>query len=269
MVFQEILFLSISFIILYFLYRAYIYLTELESCDCAPFKYVENLRNIELIYLVLIVIGIFMKIVYLMTNYDFVKKIMNNSSSFVTFCLVTYACFVSIVFVWYLYNIYEFNTNLKSTCECSNGWQNNILYVHALYMSMPIILGILSVLFDYKVNISLLVLIGIVIFGIFLYENYVIKSGITVETYMGMLKDYQESNNVFFPKKIEENTLTRFETTSKMPDIDYSPKIAQPNQKYRQIHPDEYPQFEDSTGIHTPLSSHESIINQVRQKMVY
>jgi hypothetical protein len=91
------------------------------------------------------------------------------------------------------------------------------------------------------------------------------------ETFLGLLGDYQNSNNVFFPNKYQENknTLTHFETITKKENIDYSPHVAQPNQKYRQIHPDEYPTKDDSEFIQTPLSTHESIVNQLRNKLEY
>lgn len=241
----------------------------MESCKCAPQKAVENIRNIEMIYLVFILIGIFTKVVCLLSNCSIPKFITKGTSQYtlpLLFFTFSYMFGMISIFALYVYNIYEFHNSLKSNCKCSNGWQNNILYVHALYMSVPILLLVLSVLYDFKVNTSLLVLVFIYIIGIYLYENYVIKKGITVESYVSILKDYQESNNVFVPNNYHETSELK---PSIVDDTKYSPNIAQPNQKYRQIKPEEYPTKDNSYGIQTPLSSHESIVNKLRKKLEY
>jgi hypothetical protein len=129
-------------------------------------------------------------------------------------------------------------------------------------MAAPIIMTLIGSMYNFKVNTSLLVLVFIFIFGVYFYEHYVIKKGKNVENYLSMLGAYQNSNSVFVPNKFENSS------KNKTAD-DYSPQVAQPNQKYRQIHPDEYPTNKYSDKIQTPLSSHEMVVKELRKKMNY
>ena len=44
---NEISMILITLIVGYFVYRAYVYLGNLDNCDCAPKKQVQNLKMIE------------------------------------------------------------------------------------------------------------------------------------------------------------------------------------------------------------------------------
>ena len=262
MLLQEIIFLFVSFVIFYFLYRAYSYLTDLESCDCAPVPYVTNLRQIEFIYLAIVLFGILFKVIFLLTDFDIMDSLIKNTSPIASVAVVAYIIAMFFIFIWYMYNVLLYQQTLDGKCTCSNGWQNNILYVHALYMALPIIMTMLGVLYEFKVNTSLLVIILIFVAVIYLYENYIIKSGKAKEGYASMLGNYEESDRVYQANKYSEGGVP-------VVPKDFSPSVAQPNQSYRQIRPDEYVNKSEEGRIYAPLSTHENIVRTLRQKLNY
>lgn len=267
MVIQEIVFLFISFIIFYFLYRAYEYLSDLESCACAPTTSVKNLQHIEMIYLVIIACGILFKLLFLLTNLDLYKILEKNMHPTISILVIAYVVVMFGIFFWYVYNIFEYNKALQASCACTNAWQNHILYIHALYMAAPILLTLIGLLNKFKVNTSLFVLIMIFVFIVYLYENFIVKTGRDKEAMSNMLLgNYEDAMGVYDPTKYSsESTIDESlnKTTTETPIQKYLPQIAQPNQKYKQIRPDEYPQ-DTSVRIQAPLSSHENIVRKMR-----
>jgi hypothetical protein len=67
---------------------------------------------------------------------------------------------------------------------------------------------------------------------------------------------------VYDPTKYSSESIID-ESLEETPVQKYLPQIAQPNQKYKQIRPDEYPQ-DTSVRIQAPLSSHENIVRKMR-----
>lgn len=268
MVIQEIVYLLISFIIFYFLYRAYEFLTHLESCDCAPASVVKNLESIEIIYLVIILMGIVFKILFLLADIDLIKVLEKNMSPIISVLVVSYIFAMFAIFVWYIYNILEYNNALKDSCQCTNAWQNNIFYVHALYMAAPILMAIIGALNDFKVNTSLFVLVVLFVFIVYLYENYVIQIGKKTQENMtdmqtNMLKEYEKAMGVFNPAVYNSRSEFDAAATAVAATRRYLPQVAQPNQSYRQRHPSEYP-TDPSVRINAPISSHENIVRKMR-----
>ena len=74
-VMNEIGFMFIALIVAYFIYRAYAYLGDLDSCKCAPQSIVQNLKMTELYYLMIILGGILFNMIYLVFNIDYSKLI--------------------------------------------------------------------------------------------------------------------------------------------------------------------------------------------------
>lgn len=260
----EISLIIIAFIIAYFIYRAYSYLGNLDNCNCAPLKIVQRLKMIELYYLCVILGGIIFNIVYLIFNMDYTKIVTKYNYLVEVFVLYILSLFG--FYIYYVYNVIEFKQNLDPECGCANKWQNDIIYVHVLYLSLPILLTILSALFNFKLNTSVITLFIVSIVIIYYYENYIIKHGKTTESMVSMLDNY--SNMVFKPKIYEENG-SPFSTKDHAlnPDYgDFSPHVGQPLQKYHQMRPNEYP-IVNTDIIQTPLSTHESIVLEYRKKM--
>ena len=76
---NEISIILIALIFGYFIYRAYVYLGNLDNCDCAPKKIVQHLKMIELYYLFMILAGLVFNIVYLIFNIDYSKLVSKNN----------------------------------------------------------------------------------------------------------------------------------------------------------------------------------------------
>jgi hypothetical protein len=261
---HEISVIFIALIVAFFIYRAYAYLGNLDNCKCAPTKIVQNLKMIELYYLFIVLAGIVFNIIYLIFNINYTKLISKNS--YLVGFIMIYILSVFGVYLFYIYNVIEFKSQLDPKCGCANQWQNNIIYIHVLYLSLPIILTILSALFKFKINISIITLSLVILAAIYFYEQYLVGEGKIKESMVSMLGNY--SDMVFEPTIYDQDG-TPYDNGPQNPNYgDFSPKIGQPLQQYHQMRPEEYPSFFLTENIiQTPLSSHEAIIKDYRSKM--
>ena len=135
----------VSLIIIYFLYAAYDYGTQLSSCNCAE-SVKSNITNIKYTEIFLIV----MQVVGILIN------IFNYKMSLQYFPLfIIYLIAIFIILVVFIYNIIVFVSKTDS-CYCTNTWQKHILYVQAVVYSISslvIMLGVI-VLIRIKSNID-------------------------------------------------------------------------------------------------------------------
>jgi len=259
---NEIGVIFIALIVAYFIYRAYAYLGDLDSCKCAPQSIVQNLKMIELYYLMIILGGILFNLIYLIFNIDY-SKLVSKYKYLVGF-IILYVVSLIAVYVYYIYNVIEFRSKLDPSCKCANQWQNNIMYLHVLYLTLPIIFILLSALFKFEINTSVLTLVFVSLVAIYLYEKFLIGDGKLTESMKSMLGNY--SDMVFEPTIYNQNGLP-YENPDNSNVTEFSPNVAQPLQQFRQLRPDEYPVAPDNDTIQTPLSSHEAIVKEYRSKM--
>jgi len=263
---HEISLLFIALIIAYFIYRAYAYLGNLDKCNCAPTKIVENLKMIELYYLCILLAGVIFNIIYLIYNLNYTKLFSENR--YLVALVVLYVLSIFGFYLYYVYNVIEFKMQLDPNCACTNQWQNNIIYLHVLYLSLPIVLTILSALFKFKINTSVITLVIVLLVSIYYYEQYLVNTGKTTESMMSMLGNYKDM--VFEPKIYDDNGVPFDpEDSNKNPHYgDFSPRVGQPLQKYHQKRTKEYPESKPNMGdnIFAPLSTHESIVLEYRKK---
>ena len=263
---HEFSLMFIALIVAYFIYRAYAYLGNLDNCKCAPKKIVNNLKMIELYYLIIILGGILFNVVYLIFNIDYTQLF--TKYKYLVGFIVIYILSVFGVFLYYVYNVIEFKSKLDPKCACANQWQNDIIYLHVLYLSLPIILTILSALFKFKINTSVVTLVIVALVAIYYYEQYIVSKGKITESMISMLGSYTK---MVFEPTIYNNEAQPFDVKNgaKNPDYgDFATYVAQPLQQYHQMHPDEYPASEPYMGdlIYTPLSTHESIMMEFRKQ---
>lgn len=260
---NEIGVMFIALIVAYFIYRAYAYLGSLESCQCAPQSIVQNLKMIELYYLLVILAGIVFNIVYLIFNLDYTQLV--SKYKYLVGFIIVYVLSVFGFYLYYIYNVIEFKAQLKPDCACANQWQNNIIYLHALYLSLPIILTILSALFKFEINTSIITLVIVFLISIYLYEKYLMNNGKTTESMRSMLGNYADM--VYEPTIYNDNGKPYDGAVTNPNFNNFLPSSAQPLQEYRQIKPDEYPQYTENEYnlLQTPLSMHEKIVLDYRK----
>jgi len=251
---QQFVSLFISIVILYFVYRAYDYLGNLEKCNCAPQVYIERLKWVEIAYLVVYLTGIIANVLSMLTGIEFV---MNSTVAFGYFI-----CILGL-YVYFVYNLYEYRQQLKPSCECSNQWQNNIMYVQALYLSLPILLLVLGYVLGFS-SVPFLVLIAVIILVIYFYEKFLVETGKQKEnikeSMLTRLGIYD--NMVMQPDLFSDACNTRVDRVN-----DFSPKHGQPTQKYRQAKPCEAPAPKEGQ-IMTPYSTHETIVRGYRKNVL-
>ena len=151
----------ISLIVLFFLYRAYTYLGSLDKCECISKVYPKHLLHAELFFITLSVIGIAISIV---SNIYGKNIVVLPPAAMGMFALVILS-----VYIYFIYNAFEFSKTVKESCDCSNKWQKDIIYIQAIYYSIPIILIFALLLFSSQLFLSLFVMfsIGVLVY----YEN--------------------------------------------------------------------------------------------------
>jgi len=150
-----------SLIILFFLYRAYTYLGSLDKCECISKVYPQNLLHAELFIITLSVIGIASSIV---SNFYGKNIIVLPPALMGLFALI-----ILCVYIYFIYNAFEFSKTVKESCDCSNKWQKDIIYIQAIYYSIPIILIFALLLFSSQLFLLVFLLfsIGVLVY----YEN--------------------------------------------------------------------------------------------------
>jgi len=253
---QEFISLAISLVILYFVYRAYEYLGNLESCNCAPLDSIEQLKWIELAYLVIYVLGIFGNVIRLL----FGKSITETIPIGVQFI---YMIAMLGLFGYFLYNLYEYNSQLNKGCKCSNQWQNMILNVQALYLGLPIIMAVLGYFLGFS-TVPFLVMIAVIILVIYFYEKFVVETGKYSET----MKESMVSRLGIYDNMVMQPDLFSDVCAGTTKVDDFSPHVGQPTQRYRQAKPCEAPAPKEGQ-ILTPYSSHETVVRGYRKQQVY
>jgi len=149
---MNILSILSSLFIIFILYLAYNYTVDLENCKCAD-SVKENIyyiKNLELVLILLQVFGILSNVFS-----DYIKS---NMFKILPFFMI-YMIALLIILIVFIYNVYVFTTNTAS-CDCTNVWQKNILYIQSILYSISSIalLFIFGFLFKFSDKVKSLLL---------------------------------------------------------------------------------------------------------------
>jgi hypothetical protein len=257
---QQFISLAISLVILYFVYRAYDYLGNLESCNCAPKVYIERLKWTELAYLVVFLIGIIGTVLGLLFGIE-----LNGIP--VALALIYFIGILGL-FVFFLYNLYQYIQQLNPSCDCSNQWQNMILYVQALYLGLPIIMMVLGYFLGFS-SVPFLVMIAVIVLLIYFYEKFVVETGSSSQSMKeSMISRLGIFDNMAMQPDLFSDVCTKNKAIYADADADFSPNVGQPMQRYKQAKPCEAPVPKDGQ-ILTPYATHETIVRGYRNELNY
>lgn len=132
----------IAGIILAFVYyKAYEYLDNLRSCNCAP-KELSTLKNLEMFFIILTVFFTVVNVLKLISNKT---KLIPNGSDFIITAI--YLFFMLAIQIVYIYNVYVYIYSTNG-CACMDQWQKYILYIQSIFYSLfPILIVIGLLLF--------------------------------------------------------------------------------------------------------------------------
>jgi hypothetical protein len=125
-----------SIFVLIFIYFAYSYVKNLDNCKCVSFlkDNIDNIKNIELFLISIQVIGIVMNIGTYLFGFDIKKFAKTNYKPMMLF-LGIYLIVLVTILINFIYNVYEFGTNIPKDCDCADKWQRDILYIQAVIYS--------------------------------------------------------------------------------------------------------------------------------------
>ena len=133
--------LCFSFVVLFFMYYAYNYAKNLNSCNCVSFlkENIDNIKYTELFLIVMSVIGISVNILLHLFGIDPMKRFSKNSLKTFGIFMGIYGIILITILINFIYNVYEFGVKFPSECDCADKWQKDILYVQAGWYSFTTI----------------------------------------------------------------------------------------------------------------------------------
>ena len=145
-----------SAIILYFLYSAYNYLNSLGECSCVDYKNIPIIKNLELLYIILILVGLALNAYAL-----FVKQPVFNISKFFGVAVI-YLVILSITYIVFIYNVYKLWMSNPEKCNCANKWPLDVIYIQAIWYFIPYLIIILAIIYGLgSIAIGIIVIIAI------------------------------------------------------------------------------------------------------------
>jgi magnesium-transporting ATPase (P-type) len=149
----------ITGIILAFVYyKAYEYLDNLRSCNCAP-KGLNTLKNLEMFFIILTVFLTVINVLKMVSNKT---KLIPNGSDFIINAI--YLFFMLAIQIVYIYNVYVYIYSTDG-CACMDQWQKYILYIQSIYYSLfPILIVILLLLFGLGPALLFFVIISCLVY---------------------------------------------------------------------------------------------------------
>jgi hypothetical protein len=121
-----------TIIIIFFLVRAYLYTIDLGSCSCFYDKNLKNIENIEYLLILLSIFNLAVSFLLSFAKIDIKSWIMKHLKFIMAFGSV-YVLFMLGLFAYFIYLINEFRNYINPKCECSYKWERYILYIQALY----------------------------------------------------------------------------------------------------------------------------------------
>jgi hypothetical protein len=140
----------IHLIVLWFMYKAFTYLTVLQDCSCASSvrEYVTNIRSAQYFLVFLSLLGLLPSLLSIFVSKTssimmVVNYIRRPHIGIVSFI---YALFMLYVYYFFVTNVYQFHLNMPSGCECINKWPIDVLYLQAINYFILLSLVFISML---------------------------------------------------------------------------------------------------------------------------
>lgn len=138
---EHTIYITILLMGLIYVYLAYKYLSNLESCSCAEGEYVEKVKNAEGILMVMFLIWILMSL-WLTYNVHRLSK-----TDIFVFLYLTGAMGIILfsVYLYFCYNVHQMKKSMTSECVCAMKWQRWLIYIQYGFFLFEIVLAIISV----------------------------------------------------------------------------------------------------------------------------
>lgn len=127
-----------SIICIYLIVSADKYLISLKGCDCVKTDNLDTIVNMEKVIIGLMSLGILSN-----TYFFFTHKAIANVQ-FTKYFILIYAILIFTFYTYFIYNIFLFQKNIKTNCECAIKWQRYILYGQAFVYSSIFLLPLVA-----------------------------------------------------------------------------------------------------------------------------
>ena len=123
--------LFMSALFLFILYSTYVYLGNLQNCDCVGNQLsVGHLKNVELFFVIMSALGLMGKLVMYAFNISIYQALLGNSVLKGFFIIYSFI----LIFLWFyfLYNAYQFISSTLKGCKCAQSWQEYVIYAQCV-----------------------------------------------------------------------------------------------------------------------------------------
>lgn len=120
-----------SALFLFILYSTYVYLGNLQNCDCVGNQSsVSHLKNVELFFVIISALGLISKLIMFAFNVSICQVLLGNTvlkGIFIIYSLI-------LIFLWFyfLYNAYQFIFSTLKGCKCAQSWQEYVIYAQCI-----------------------------------------------------------------------------------------------------------------------------------------
>jgi hypothetical protein len=140
----------VHLIVLWFMYKAYTYLTVLQDCSCASSvrEYVTNIRSAQYFLVFLSLLGLLPSLlsIFVSKTSSIMVALEYIRRPHIGILSTLYALFMLYVYYFFVTNVHQFHLNVPSGCECINKWPIDILYLQAINYFILLSLVFISML---------------------------------------------------------------------------------------------------------------------------
>jgi hypothetical protein len=140
----------IHLFVLWFMYKAFTYLTVLQDCSCASsvHEYVTNIRSAQYFLVFLSLLGLLPSLlsIFVSKSSSVYKIIDYIRRPHIGILSSLYALFMLYVYYFFVSNVHQFHLNMPSGCECINKWPIDVLYLQAINYFILLSLVFISIL---------------------------------------------------------------------------------------------------------------------------
>jgi hypothetical protein len=125
------MFMSLIPIIL--LYFVYLYLRNLNNCECVNQEYVLRLKNIITIFISLSVLSLIINLLSPSIIISYINNIDTITRYLYLFALIPLLIIIGYIYIYayFIYDVYMFSKTMQVPCPCAEAWQKWYLYLEA------------------------------------------------------------------------------------------------------------------------------------------
>jgi hypothetical protein len=128
-------------------FSGYNYASNLENCACVNPQYVNRIKTVEYILLIIMTIGIIFKFMLYVNVTTFNQLVtIIKTYSHIKYIYSIYILSVLCIYAYFVSSVYDFNKTMQSNCSCAQKWQLTLLNTQSVIYAIILVLYLLLAL---------------------------------------------------------------------------------------------------------------------------